>query len=158
MLVRPRHRRGIGRKVQWRQLLGTKFIHTSRLTAANGFLGGPTGSVLAIRLPVLPGVFGDANANSADCGTLGDLAKRSDSEYIHFMSQTIRAIYENGVFKPLETLDLPEFEQVRLTVEPIASASPNQGFTDPLAGLRASTGISDLADNFDDYRFGKRRP
>ena len=88
-----------------------------------------------------------------------DLAKSPDSVYTSFMSQTIRAIYENGVFKPLETLDLPESEQVRLTVETIApDGTPNQGFTDPLAGVRASTGISDLADNFDDYRFGKRRP
>ena len=37
--------------------------------------------------------------------------------------------------------------------EPIASGSD-----DPLAGVRVSTGIADLAEKFDDYRFGRRRP
>jgi len=92
------------------------------------------------------------------------------------MSVPIRAIYENGVFKPLETLNLPEHQQVQLTVEP-AQGDPIQaeqtsllandqgandqganGKADPLAGIRATTGIPDLAEHFDDYRFGKRRP
>ncbi len=77
------------------------------------------------------------------------------------MSDSIRAIYENGVFKPLDALSLPEHKQVRLTVEadgrePIVEMG--NGSTDPLAGVRATTGIPDLAENFDDYRFGKRRP
>ena len=73
----------------------------------------------------------------------------------------IRAIYENGVFRPLDTPDLPEHQEVHLTVE---SISPNTERTtvpdtvDPLAGVRVSTGISDLAEHFDDYRFGRRRP
>jgi predicted DNA-binding antitoxin AbrB/MazE fold protein len=78
------------------------------------------------------------------------------------MSQTIRAIYENGVLRPLDTLSLSEREQVRITVESdssnATSASTEVATGDPLAGLRVSTGISDLAENFDDYRFGKRRP
>lgn len=70
------------------------------------------------------------------------------------MSQVIRAIYENGVLRPLDEIVLQEHEQVRVTVE---SASPaNLG--DPLAGLRVQTGISDLAEHFDDYRFGRRTP
>jgi len=36
------------------------------------------------------------------------------------MSQTIQAIYENGVFKPLDTVDLPEGARVRVE----AYASP----------------------------------
>ncbi len=78
------------------------------------------------------------------------------------MSQTIRAIYENGIFRPLETPRLAECEQVRLTVEPEPSSagvsSAENESADPLAGMRVSTGISDLAENFDDYRFGRRRP
>jgi predicted DNA-binding antitoxin AbrB/MazE fold protein len=78
------------------------------------------------------------------------------------MSQTIRAIYENGVLRPLDTLSLSEREQVRITVESdssnATSAPAEVAAGDPLAGLRVSTGISDLAENFDDYRFGKRRP
>ncbi len=33
------------------------------------------------------------------------------------MPKTIEAIYENGVFKPLEKIDLREGERVRLRVE-----------------------------------------
>ena len=29
---------------------------------------------------------------------------------------------------------------------------------DPLDGLRVATGIADLSENFDDYRFRRRRP
>jgi predicted DNA-binding antitoxin AbrB/MazE fold protein len=33
----------------------------------------------------------------------------------------IRAIYENGVFRPLDTPNLPDQQQVRLTIESFAS-------------------------------------
>jgi predicted DNA-binding antitoxin AbrB/MazE fold protein len=76
------------------------------------------------------------------------------------MTYSILAIYENGVFKPLETPNLPEKEQVRITVEVSTKlddvAAPN-GQSDPLANVRASTGIKDLAEKFDEYRFGKSR-
>ena len=77
------------------------------------------------------------------------------------MSDAIRAIYENGVFKPLQSLDLPENQTVRLIVESDSSDAPSNGAaegTDPLAGIRAATGITDLAEKFDDYRFGNRTP
>lgn len=51
--------------------------------------------------------------------------------------------------------------KVRGTVEPVplgSAAPPDPGHEDdPLAGVRASTGIADLAEHFDDYRFGRRR-
>ncbi len=77
------------------------------------------------------------------------------------MSRTIIAIYENGVFKPLETPDLQDHAHVRLTVEAVSDerlGEPSASGPDPLAGIRGSTGISDLAEHFDDYRFGTRRP
>jgi len=83
------------------------------------------------------------------------------------MSQFIQAIYENGVFKPLEVPNLVDHQQVRLIVEERVveesnsaktSPSSSNGENDPLAGVRASTGISDLAENFDDYRLGRRKP
>ncbi len=82
------------------------------------------------------------------------------------MSESIRAIYENGVFKPLVHLNLPEHQQVQLIVEPApAEETPAEetpasgnGSADPLAGIRTTTGIPDLAENFDNYRFGKQRP
>ncbi len=77
------------------------------------------------------------------------------------MTDSIRAIYENGVFRPLDTPNLPEHQQVRLTVEsivPSTQGNTETGRTDPLADVRVSTGISDLAEHFDDYRFGRRHP
>jgi predicted DNA-binding antitoxin AbrB/MazE fold protein len=75
------------------------------------------------------------------------------------MSQMIQAIYEDGVLKPLEKLILGEHQQVQITIEPKAATgnSPSQGFDDPLSGIRAATGIPDLAEHFDDYRFGCRQ-
>jgi predicted DNA-binding antitoxin AbrB/MazE fold protein len=75
------------------------------------------------------------------------------------MSQMIRAIYEDGVLKPLEKLTLGEHQQVRITVEPqVAVGNPrSQDAGDPLSGVRAATGISDLAEHFDDYRLGCRK-
>jgi predicted DNA-binding antitoxin AbrB/MazE fold protein len=77
------------------------------------------------------------------------------------MTHSIRAIFENGVFRPLDALTLTEHEEVRLTVEPISSSSeakPESDTTDPLADIRSSTGIADLAEHFDDFRFGRRHP
>jgi predicted DNA-binding antitoxin AbrB/MazE fold protein len=70
------------------------------------------------------------------------------------MSQIIRAIYENGVLRPLEELILQEHEQVRVTIESPSASN----LEDPLAGLRVQTGVPDLAEHFDVYRFGRRTP
>jgi predicted DNA-binding antitoxin AbrB/MazE fold protein len=75
------------------------------------------------------------------------------------MSQMIRAIYEDGVLKPLEKLTLGEHQQVQITVEPQIAVGnlPSSDVDDPLSGVRAATGISDLAEHFDDYRLGGRK-
>ena len=76
------------------------------------------------------------------------------------MSQVIDAIFENGVFRPLGLLQVAENERVRLTVDTVEpnglATVTNSG--DPLANVRIATGIHDLAENFDDYRFGRRSP
>jgi hypothetical protein len=74
------------------------------------------------------------------------------------MSQTIEAIYEDGVLKPLEKLVLGEHQQVRIIVESQKAAdnAPGPDIDDPLMGVRAATGIADLAEHFDDYRLGRR--
>ena len=74
------------------------------------------------------------------------------------MSQMILAIYEDGVLKPLEKLALGEHQQVQITVEPQISVSNprSEVADDPLSGVRAATGISDLAEHFDDYRLGRK--
>jgi predicted DNA-binding antitoxin AbrB/MazE fold protein len=38
--------------------------------------------------------------------------------------KTIHAIYENGVFRPTEAVDLPEGTTVRLMPEPLAEPEP----------------------------------
>jgi predicted DNA-binding antitoxin AbrB/MazE fold protein len=43
------------------------------------------------------------------------------------MSQTIEAIYEDGVLKPLGKLALGEHEKVQVTVEPLAAAVATGG-------------------------------
>ncbi|MBI4746453.1 MAG: antitoxin family protein [Deltaproteobacteria bacterium] len=37
------------------------------------------------------------------------------------MLRMIEAIYENGVFKPVETVNLPEHERVELTIKELIS-------------------------------------
>ena len=74
------------------------------------------------------------------------------------MSQTVDAIYEGGVLKPLTGLHLAEKQQVRITVDDASGPPPSVATVgdDPLAGLMIDTGIADLAQHFDDYRFGTR--
>ncbi len=77
------------------------------------------------------------------------------------MAHVLKAIYENGVLRPLERLDLEEHEEVRITVESLGAQlerPERHDGADPLEGVRAATGIPDLAEHFDDYRFGRRRP
>jgi predicted DNA-binding antitoxin AbrB/MazE fold protein len=77
------------------------------------------------------------------------------------MSLIVDAIYENGVLRPLGGLELAEHQQVRVIVDVVPTAkdeTPQDVPADPLAGVRVSTGIKDLAEHFDDYRFGRRRP
>ncbi|MEI8374664.1 MAG: antitoxin family protein [Planctomycetota bacterium] len=75
------------------------------------------------------------------------------------MPMIIDAIYENGVLRPLGGLDLAEHQQVRVILEVTApgGAAPRPASNeDPLAGMRIATGLGDLAEHFDDYRFGRR--
>jgi predicted DNA-binding antitoxin AbrB/MazE fold protein len=73
------------------------------------------------------------------------------------MKMIIDAVYENGVLRPLSSLDLVEHQQVRVTVETAAvHDAPQLKTDDPLAGFRINTGLGDLAEHFDDYRFGRR--
>ena len=78
------------------------------------------------------------------------------------MTQVIEAIYEGGVLRPLAKLDLTEHQHVQVTVQPFAAAERHAALDgsrqDPLEGLRMATGIPDLAEHFDDYRFGRRNP
>ena len=78
------------------------------------------------------------------------------------MTIIFEAVYENGVLKPLEGLPFREHERVRVSAEAVergggSDAAP-PAVDDPLADIRIATGIPDLAEHFDDYRFGHRSP
>jgi predicted DNA-binding antitoxin AbrB/MazE fold protein len=42
------------------------------------------------------------------------------------MARDIDAIYEEGILKPLEALDLPEHQRVRITIHEPAEESPDE--------------------------------
>lgn len=71
------------------------------------------------------------------------------------MIQCVRAIYQKGVLRPLDTLELEENAEVRLTVEATKEADKLVPNGDPFEGIRFD-GPPDLAENFDDYRFGRK--
>ena len=53
------------------------------------------------------------------------------------MSRVIRAIFENGILRPLETLDLPERSEVELAIQ--APDQWSSEFTEFLARIHAKT-------------------
>src|SRR4051812_42566504 len=60
------------------------------------------------------------------------------------MAQTIEAVYEQGVFKPLETVELPEGQKVALSVEPLALPTGSEA---ELPGISADR-ARDIVDYF----------
>jgi predicted DNA-binding antitoxin AbrB/MazE fold protein len=68
------------------------------------------------------------------------------------MPITIEAVYENGVLKPKQPLELTEGTEVRLSVSPIAEDH------DPLgAVIGIGDGVPDGADDNEKYIYGKPR-
>ena len=45
---------------------------------------------------------------------------------IHRMNLFVEAVYSHGVFEPLESLNLPEKQRVRLTIEPVIEKSESE--------------------------------
>jgi predicted DNA-binding antitoxin AbrB/MazE fold protein len=68
------------------------------------------------------------------------------------MSAPIEAIYEKGVFRPLDSVDLPEGKRVSLTVISIGEKCPDPA--SDLLSIAEDTGVSDLATNIDHYLYG----
>ena len=66
------------------------------------------------------------------------------------MSARIEAVFEGGVFRPLQPIDLAEGERVQLTVASAREMDPAFDLTD----LAIDTGIPDLARNIDHYLYG----
>ena len=77
------------------------------------------------------------------------------------MTQQALAVYEHGTLKLLGPVSLAEQQQVRVEITAVDETDSNAEAAtveDPLAHIRIQTGISDLAEHFDDYRFGLRKP
>ncbi len=68
------------------------------------------------------------------------------------MSEQVKAVFENGVFRPLDPVRLPEGELVQLTVAATKSETPDPA--EDLSDLVVDTGIPDLATNIDHYLYG----
>ena len=78
------------------------------------------------------------------------------------MTQHALAVYEQGTLKLLGPVSLTEQQQVRVEITVVDESDSTNAeaatVEDPLAHIRIQTGISDLAEHFDDYRFGLRKP
>ena len=68
------------------------------------------------------------------------------------MTGQVEAIYENGMFRPLKRVDLPEGERVFLTVISSSKEAIDPAYN--LTEMAEETGIPDLATNIDHYLYG----
>jgi len=74
------------------------------------------------------------------------------------MIQTVRAIFADGVLKPLGPVQLPELAEVWLSIDEETIVTVDEVHDDPFEGVAVDMGITDLAENVDDYRLGRRSP
>ena len=78
--------------------------------------------------------------------------------------KTIRAIYENGVFRPIEEIDLPEHCEVEFEPKPVGKLVTEIHFSDQprqsaekdaiyrILGERYSSGETDVAERHDEHQ------
>lgn len=64
--------------------------------------------------------------------------------------ETVEAIYENGVFRPIEKVDLNEGVKVEITIKKSAGKDSAETIPD----LAVDLNVSDLASNVDHYLYG----
>jgi predicted DNA-binding antitoxin AbrB/MazE fold protein len=67
---------------------------------------------------------------------------------------TIHAVYENGVFRPTQRVDLPERCEVEVEIRRVTEPSGKPSLDDVYAILSArfDTGESDLAERHDEHQ------
>lgn len=76
------------------------------------------------------------------------------------MTKTIVATFDGHVLRPDEPLSIPANTRVEVTLDlpdPV-DVQTDKTYDDPFEGIEEDTGIVDLAEHFDDYRFGRRVP
>jgi predicted DNA-binding antitoxin AbrB/MazE fold protein len=72
---------------------------------------------------------------------------------------TIEAIYEKGVFRPVQKVDFEDGERVEITIKSEIEKDPAETipYLDPAADfsdIAVDSGITDLALNIDHYLYG----
>ncbi len=67
---------------------------------------------------------------------------------------TIEAIYEKGVFRPVEKIELTEGERVKITVEITVKTEVEKDPAETIPDMAIDMGISDFALNIDHYLYG----
>ena len=70
------------------------------------------------------------------------------------MNNSIEAIYENGVLRPLSKLPIAEGEQVIITVHPLPKEEEQIDPIYTIYEIAEESGIPDLATNIDHYLYG----
>ncbi len=78
------------------------------------------------------------------------------------MTKTIEAVYEDGVFKPIKKVKLPEHERFKLTITPVVEdeetikkiVERQKKALLEIAGT-ASSGLSDVSKHHDKYLYSK---
>jgi predicted DNA-binding antitoxin AbrB/MazE fold protein len=69
--------------------------------------------------------------------------------------KTIHAVYESGVFRPLETVELPERTEVEFELRPVARAEDRNGQLDGIYAIlseRYQSGEPDVAARHDEHQ------
>jgi len=67
---------------------------------------------------------------------------------------TVEAIYEKGVFRPIEKIELTEGERVKITVEVVVKSKNEKDPAETIPDMAIDIGISDFALNIDHYLYG----
>ena len=69
--------------------------------------------------------------------------------------KTIHAVYESGVFRPLDTVELPERTQVEFEPRPVAQLKAGEGQLDGIYAIlreRYQSGEQDVAARHNDHQ------
>ncbi len=67
---------------------------------------------------------------------------------------TIEAIYEQGVFRPVEKIEMTEGERVKITIEITVKTEEEKDSAADFSDIAVDIGITDLATNIDYYLYG----
>ena len=67
---------------------------------------------------------------------------------------TVEAIYENGVFRPIQKVDFEDGERVKMTVEITVKTKEEKDPAETIPDMAIDMDISDFALNIDHYLYG----